>query len=294
MQEQVLVHHEGERLDLHIEQQPSISVVSPTLNQRSYIDDAINSVALQKSSIVEHFVLDGGSTDGTVEFVRSLTNSPGFEHLRLVAEPDDGQSDAINKGLLLATGEILAWLNTDDYYLPGALGLVATAFAANPDVDVLYGEAQFVAADGTPIRVKRDHAFDLGILLYYGCYIMSTATFFRRRIIDDGELLDTGFRVTMDFEYYVRLARLGYKFGFLPRTLAAFRWHDTNVSVLNSERRRTERRQVQRRFGGLRWISDDRARDAAFQVLDPLFRAKRVARRTLERVTRVRDSGDVL
>jgi len=251
-----------------------ISIISPSLNQHQYIDAAIRSVALQRSRVAEHIVVDGLSTDPTLEYLEALDHRPGLEHVRWVSEPDDGQSDAINKGFWMARGDVVAWLNTDDYYLPGALDLVAEAFDNNPGVDVLYGEAQFVDAKGRLIRVKRDHAFDREILLYYGCYIMSTSTFIRKRVIDSGEFLDPTFRVTMDFEYYARLSGLGYRFGFLPRPLAAFRWHESNVSSLNSATRLTERRRVQLQHCGLRWLGGDGVRGTVIASLEPIYRAK--------------------
>lgn len=121
------------------------------------------------------------------------------------------------------------------------------AFAAqHPEADLIYGDTDFVDTAGKLLRHKREHAFYFNILLYYGCYIQSTATFIRRRVIAAGHLLNPDFRVCMDFEYYVRLSRLGYRFAHLPMPLAAFRWHATNTSILQGERRHEERLRVQR------------------------------------------------
>ncbi|MGH6742280.1 MAG: glycosyltransferase family 2 protein, partial [Bradyrhizobium sp.] len=207
-----------------------------------FIEDAMASVRDQAGPTVEHIVIDGASTDQTVELVRR------FRDVQLLSEPDRGQSDAINKGFRRATGDLMGWLNADDYYLPGALAAVAGAAEQHPEADILYGDCVFVDAGGKLLRSKVEHEFDREILMYFGCYIPSTATFFRRRIIDSGLLLDCDYGVCMDFEYFARLAHAGFTFHYVPQFLAAFRWHATNVSLTRHERRREERLLVQRRF----------------------------------------------
>ena len=103
---------------------------------------------------------------------------------------------------------------------------------------------------GRLVRSKVEHDFDSGILMYFGCYIPSTSTFFRRRVIESGLLLDCEYRVCMDFEYFARLAHAGCRFHYVPRFIAAFRWHGSNISLSQAARRAEERRQVQHRFGG--------------------------------------------
>jgi len=218
---------------------PSISVVTPTFNGAAYLEDAILSVRRQSGVATEHVVIDAASTDNTLEI---LERHP---HLRWISEPDRGQSDAINKGFLMATGDLVGWLNADDYYLPGALNAIARAAEEHPEADVLYGDCIFVDPDGRIVRSKVEHDFDAQVLLYFGCYIPSTSTFFRRRLIGHGLLLDCDYRVAMDFEFFARLARLGCSFHYVPRFIAAFRWHQDNVSLRNTERRAQERHLVQ-------------------------------------------------
>jgi len=155
-------------------------------------------------------------------------------------------SDGINKGFIKATGDLVMWLNSDDYLLPDALQKVAAFAADHPDANVIYGATHFVDERRTLIRPKCEHQFDFNVLLFYGCYIQSTATFIRRQVIEAGHLLNIEYRVCMDFEYYVRLARRGFRFQYLPQPLAAFRWHATNTSAVQFQRRRQERLLVQR------------------------------------------------
>ncbi|HUK42929.1 MAG TPA: glycosyltransferase family 2 protein [Candidatus Bathyarchaeia archaeon] len=223
---------------------PSISVITPSYNTATFIEDAMLSVARQSGVTVEHIVIDGASTDATLEIVKR------HPQVQWISESDRGQSDAINKGFLRASGDLVGWLNADDYYLPGALEAVARAARDYPEADVFYGDCVFVNGEGTIVRSKVEHEFDPTVLLYFGCYIPSTSTFFRREVIDSGLLLDCDYRVCMDFEYFARLAAAGRRFHYLPRVLAAFRWHGSNVSLLNAQRRVQERAQVQQRFCG--------------------------------------------
>ncbi len=188
-------------------------------------------------------MIDGASTDGTLAILER------YPHLRWISEPDHGQSDAINKGFLMAMGDLVGWLNADDYYLPGGLDAIVRAAEEHPEADVFYGDCMFVDSHGRIVRSKVEHDFDAQVLLYFGCYIPSTSTFFRRRLIERGLLLDCAYRVAMDFEFFARLTRLGCTFHYVPRFVAAFRWHEDNVSLRNAGRRAEERHLVQSASG---------------------------------------------
>ena len=223
-----------------------ISIVTPSLNRGSYIQDAIESVASQDYPNKEHLIFDALSSDQTIGVLKEVDYLP---HLSWVAEPDKGQSDAINKGFRAATGDIVAWLNADDYYLPGTFSKVAKFFETHPDIDILYGDTLFVDQDKQFLRYKKDHPFDYNLFLYYGCFIQTTSTFFRRKIIDQNDLLDVSFKAAMDYEYFVRLANLDYRFEYMPEVFGAFRWHDENVSRVFIDKSRRECRQVLDQYG---------------------------------------------
>lgn len=225
-----------------------ISIVTPNYNYGKYLRKAIASVKSQVeggkvSFEVEHIVIDGGSSDGTPDMLReheaASSGIVGYE-FRWISEPDKGQTDAINKGLRMATGDVVCWLNADEYYLPGALGKVALAFDQYPKADFIYGEPLFVDAQDKPIRVKRDHPFSKFVLLYHDCHIASCCSFWRRKILEAGHYLDDSYKVTMDYEYWCRLVRLGFTFQFIPNVIGAFTWHEKNVSVVYDERRKEE------------------------------------------------------
>ena len=224
---------------------PTISVITPSYNAAAYLEDAVLSVNRQSDVGAEHIVIDAGSSDGTLAILER------HRHLRWISEHDHGQSDAINKGFLMATGDLVGWLNADDYYLPRGLAAIAGAAEEHPEADVVYGDCLFVDPAGRIVRSKVEHDFDPQVLLNFGCYIPSTSTFFRRRLIERGLLLDCDYRVAMDFEFFARLARLGCSFHYVPQFIAAFRWHEDNVSLRNADRRGVERQMVQRAaFGG--------------------------------------------
>jgi glycosyltransferase involved in cell wall biosynthesis len=248
---------------------PTLSVVTPSFNSGEFIQDAIWSVSQQRAVTVEHIVIDGASTDTTVAILKR------YPQVLWTSEPDNGQSDAINKGFLRASGDLVGWLNADDYYLPGGLEAIARAAQHHPEADVIHGDCVFVDSSGRIVRSKVEHDFDRAILLYFGCYIPSTATFFRRRVIESGLLLDCDYGVCMDFEYFARLAHAGFKFHYVPHFIAAFRWHGNNISLSQAARRAQERRQVQLRFGARPHS------DVTFKLLADVHRAKRVVRKII-------------
>ena len=250
-------------------QLPTVSVITPSLNCGKFLEDALLSVACQEEIQVEHIVQDSLSSDNTLEVLRR------HPEVRWQWESDCGQSDAINRGFLRASGDLVGWLNADDYYLPGGLKAIAQAAAEHPEADVFYGDCVFVDGQGNIARSKVEHDFDPDILFYFGCYIPSTATFVRRRVIEQGHLLDCDYRVCMDFEYFVRLACAGFRFHYVPRFIAAFRWHEANICLQQAERRAFERQEVQRRFG------TGAKSDIQMEILRHGFRAKRLLRKIM-------------
>jgi glycosyltransferase involved in cell wall biosynthesis len=257
-----------------------LSIITPSYQQGAFIKKCIASVKRQKGDFaVEHIVLDNCSTDETKDVLAEYLENPGHVELRVFVEPDSGQTSAINKGFALATGDVLCWLNTDEEYQEGALQKVVSFLNANPLVDVVFGNCDFVDSCGRTVKRKREHFFSQNMLLFYGCFIPSCATFVRRRIIEAGIILDPKFKVNMDFDWYVRISKAGYKFATLPATLARFTWHDTNISTVFVERRLWERRFVQDRDGGVPGPAWFRALVYAF--MRRMWQAIRVLRRTI-------------
>lgn len=208
--------------------QIDFTIVTASYNYGRYIGECIESVIAQKGVTYEHIIFDGGSTDDTVEVVSR------YKDVHFVQEPDSGMCDAINKGFRVAKGKWVMWLNSDDRLHPAALAEVKRHIQQNPEADVVYGGWNFVNSDGSFKRRMTLFPHQPSMLVRVGCYIGSTAAFYKREsVIDEGHLLNERFQYVMDGEYYARLHKEGKKFSYLPRVLADFRWHGENLSIKN-------------------------------------------------------------
>lgn len=254
-----------------------ISIVTPSWNQGRFLKRCLESIGSSPQVQVEHIVRDNCSDDETLSLLADYEARSDRVDRHFASQKDQGQTSAINTGFSMATGDIVCWLNTDEWYTEGALPLVASFFAENPTVDILYGNCNFVDSSGDLVKARKSFDFNQSMLLYYGCYISSCATFFRRRVIDEGHLLDPSFRVAMDYEYYVRLSALGYKFAHLATSLANFTWHESNISQKQKARSREERWQIQSRYSAI--PGPPRVRKLAYQVLSKFWTAVRVIKR---------------
>jgi glycosyltransferase involved in cell wall biosynthesis len=200
--------------------QPTVSIVTPSLNQGRYIERTIRSVVCQDYPHLEYLVLDAVSTDGTVEVLRQYEDVIDL----LIIEKDRGQADALNRGFGLARGDILAYLNADDCYAsPHVVSTAVEHFLANPDVDVIYGRrwtvddtGQFL--DTTPFRpFKQD-------FLYLVDYIPQETTFWTRQIYEKaGKRINTGYNFAMDYELWFRFLEAGAQFLSVPKVFGLFR-----------------------------------------------------------------------
>jgi glycosyltransferase involved in cell wall biosynthesis len=211
---------------------PTISLVTPSLNQGRFIRETIESVLSQDYPALDYLVQDGGSTDGTLGVL-----APYEGRISWVSEPDRGQADAINKGLRRARGEVLGYLNSDDVLRPGALRAVAEAFALRPEVVFVWGRAAYVDAEGrsvSPCLVDPDALRRLG----ESCFIAQPAAFFRRKVWEAVGEFDETLHHTMDYDYWLRIAtRFGPSCGlFLDRELAGARLHEEAKTVAEFDR----------------------------------------------------------
>jgi glycosyltransferase involved in cell wall biosynthesis len=251
----------------------TFSIITPSFNQGGFIADCIESVLAQKGVAVEHIVTDAGSTDETLAVLAR------YPHLKWASEPDGGMSDGINKGFRQASGDWVMWLNCDDYLLPGALEKVADHIRSHPEADIVHGDCIYVNEDKTPIRRKYDTPVDEWDFLFVGCCIPSTSTFYRREIISGGHLLDVGYRNCMDWEYYLRLTRLGYRFGYLPEALAGFRWYEESTTQKHWQRMIDEGLKAQRDHLAARGMPAWLGGAVVLKGMRRLFQMRRVAKR---------------
>jgi glycosyltransferase involved in cell wall biosynthesis len=215
---------------------PKISIVTPSFNQGDFIEEALISVKDQKYPDVEHIVIDGASTDRTVEILQRYAGTPGWEHLHWISEPDRGQSDALNKGFRMAKGDIIGWMNSDDRYRQGCFARITQGFTEHATADVLYGDYTWMDESGYVTDIRREIEFSRFILSYHHVlYIGTVSTFFRRRLFDEGNFLNINLQYAMDYEFFLRLAEKGYHFKHLPSVLADFRWHAHGKSTAHSD-----------------------------------------------------------
>lgn len=202
------------------------SIITPSYNSSKYIRDCIESVKAQKNVEVEHIIQDAGSTDGTIEILQE------YKHLKVYIESDEGMSDGINKGAKKSSGDWWMWLNTDDYLLPNALSEISKHIQNNPDIDVIYGDWNFVDCNKKLIKPSRTFFYWQFMMVHYGCYIASTAILFKKSSTIDSDIyLNKLFKQVMDQEYFARLGSLHKKFLHISIPLAEFRIHDNNTSM---------------------------------------------------------------
>jgi glycosyltransferase involved in cell wall biosynthesis len=206
-----------------------VSVLTPSLAYGRFIEDNILSVRGQESVSVQHVVQDGGSTDGTLDVLRRYGSATEWS-----TEPDQGQSDALNRALRKASGTWIAWLNADEFLLPRALAELVTRGEAT-SADIVYGDSVFVDEEGRIARLAAQHAFGPSTLRLYGCYIASSSVVFRRSSLPP-DPWDVTLKLRMDWDLYLRLASHGARFEKVAYPVGAFRRHGSQVSAEPSHR----------------------------------------------------------
>ena len=200
--------------------------MTPSYNQAQYIEQTIRSVLEQDYPHIEYLVVDGLSTDGSVDVIKKYEGRGGTTPPLLawwVSEKDSGQGDAINKGFARANGEIIAWLNSDDYYLPGTISAVVKVFEENPDVIMVYGDMLAVDEQGQTINALKYKQLTLQDLLCFQI-IGQPSVFFRRAAYEKAGGLDITFHFLLDHHLWIRIARHG-KILHVPQTWSAARYH---------------------------------------------------------------------
>ena len=201
-----------------------LSVITPSYNQGQFIERTLLSVLEQQVDDLEYWVIDGGSSDQTVEILKQYQ-----DRLQWVSEPDNGQTDALNKGIRRTSGEIIGWLNSDDIYYPGVLPQVMQFFADHPEVNILYGRANHIDTEDGVIEPYPSREWDYQALLD-DCFICQPAVFFRRGIIERFGLFNESLHFCMDYEYWLRVGRQEPLY-YYPGLLAGSRLYDENKTL---------------------------------------------------------------
>jgi len=226
---------------------PLITVVTPSCNQGQFIRATIESVLSQQYPHVEFIVMDGGSTDETASVVKDYAS-----RLTFLSEKDNGQSHAINKGFRMAHGSILAWLNSDDLYLPGAFHAAAEAFCGNPAAGAVYGEGYLIdRAGNVTCRFPHTEPLNLWKLVHVSDYILQQTVYFRKEAVEQLGYLDEDLHYAMDWDI---LIRIGMKFPlvYLPKYMGCLREYPEAKSFAGGGARIREIHRMLRRHTGLR------------------------------------------
>jgi glycosyltransferase involved in cell wall biosynthesis len=228
---------------------PWISIVTPCFNAAATIEETLRSVGTQDYPQVEHIVVDGGSTDGTV---RLLEGTPG---IRWISEPDRGRVDAANKGARMASGDVVGWLNADDRYEPGTLQAVGEALTRDPQAAWATGYCRIVGADGGEIRSAITayknlllRRWSLPLYLTQN-FVSDPATFVRRSALEEVGLLDERYLMSHDYDLWLRVAERYGAPVILRRELACFRMTETTLSMAGFERQFREHAEIARVYG---------------------------------------------
>jgi glycosyltransferase involved in cell wall biosynthesis len=230
--------------------QPLVSIITPSYNQAGFLEETMRSVLEQDYPHIEYIVIDGGLTDGSVEILRRYEQKLAY----WVSEPDKGQTEAINKGFARARGEILAWINSDDTYQPGAISAAVRELQARPQAALVYADTNFIDGAGCVIGKFPAAQTDYAKLRRGYVHIPQQASFFRADLWKQVGPLDPTFYFAMDYDLWVRLARLAPLVYVPGQVWANFRLHGNSKTMAENDRCWPEMVRVHRRDGGS-WLS---------------------------------------
>lgn len=228
---------------------PKISIITPSLNQGHYLQQCLDSIIMQNYRNLEMIIIDGGSSDDTISIIKAYEDKISY----WISEPDKGQSEAINKGVQKASGELVAWLNADDYYLPSALDHVVDAYRANRSAPFYFGNGLRVDEKGETISKffpTETLTFNREALILGLNYILQPSTFINRHALDRIGHLDVSLHYGMDSDLWIRLSAVG-KPCIINDVLAASREYTETKTASGSFARTEELRQIAERHSGL-------------------------------------------
>ncbi len=246
-----------------------VSIITPSFNQARFLEETIQSVLCQDYPEIEYIIVDGASKDGSVDIIKRYADRLSW----WISEPDLGQTDAINKGFARAKGEILAWINSDDTYEPGAISEAVAYLKDHPEVGLVYGDANFINVEGEVIGKFPSKQTDYKRLRRGYVHVAQQASFFRADLWKQVGPLDPSFYFAMDYDLWVRLARLA-PVVYLPRLWANFRLHGDAKTISADDRCWPEMLKVHRRDGGS-WFSWIYAKYAIRKIVAPLINWRR-------------------
>ncbi|MGB9763380.1 MAG: glycosyltransferase family 2 protein [Minisyncoccia bacterium] len=206
---------------------PLVSIITPSFNRANFIESNIKSLINQTYKNFEHIVIDGGSTDGTIEILKKYEN---VYNLRWISEPDNGMYDAINKGIKMAKGEIISYLNTDDLYFPWTLETIVKAFSKTSS-DIIFGDCIINKRENFRIYLQPPNFNYKRLACYDGLSLPQPSVFIRKKVFDKIGLFDTNFKLFGDIEFWIRCAVNGIEFTKINEILSIVIIHNSNLHI---------------------------------------------------------------
>ncbi|OGU35640.1 MAG: hypothetical protein A2068_13840 [Ignavibacteria bacterium GWB2_35_6b] len=204
------------------------SIITPSYNQAEFLERTILSILNQNYGNLELIIIDGGSSDGSVDIIKKYHDKIAY----WVSETDRGQSHAFNKGLEIATGDIIGWLNSDDVYYAGTIIQSAEIFESKHDADIIFANYDFIDENDNLIKHRKEILFNYNIYLWTkDCYHANCAGFYRKRCFDIAGGLSENLHYSMDYELYLRFSKHGFKFHQVHNLWGAYRMHSLSKSV---------------------------------------------------------------
>ncbi|MCK4386478.1 MAG: glycosyltransferase [Candidatus Pacebacteria bacterium] len=238
---------------------PKLSIVTPSLNQGQYIEQTIKSVLSQEGDFyIDYIISDGGSTDNSIEIIKKYgellktkkyhIKCKGISY-RWWSEKDNGQSHAINKGFKIAKGDILAWINSDDYYEPGAFEFIMGKFKENPGVDLIYGDGRIINGKAKTTKISLQPQGTLKKLLEGDCFIFQPSSFFTKKILTNVEFLNENLHYAMDYDLWIKIFKQGRALHF-AKLLSNFRIWENSKSGSQQKQFLSDRKKIFKKYGG--------------------------------------------
>jgi glycosyltransferase involved in cell wall biosynthesis len=230
-----------------------ISIITATLNRKDFLPRCIEAVAQQSYPYKEHLIVDGGSTDGTVDLLRSYSQT--YPHIRWISEEDNGISNAFNKGLSMVTGDVIGIIGDDDFHEPGAFETVIAEFERNPSIGVVSGNCDHIYNDGTlRFTVKAGFTSHQDLIEFWKnwgrtTYLPPQSTFFRKEVIDKVGGFDEADRYAMDYHHWIKITE-HFEVKILDKVLAKFRWDEGTVSFMQVREQEAEACAISKRYWG--------------------------------------------
>lgn len=219
------------------------SIITPSYNHGRFIKDTIESVMSQNYENIEHIVMDGGSRDNTIGVLKKYT------HLKWFSEPDNGPASAINKGVRIAKGDIIAWINSDDYYEENVFYDIASIFEENPEVSFVYGNLTFVDERKKILRIEKTGRYDVGNFIHKNADgLRQPCTFFKKSLFEKVGSLDENLKCVFDYDLFIKMLLITKPF-YIDKNIAYYRDYGNTITRKNFETQGKEIIKVARRYG---------------------------------------------